>query len=227
MGSKGSNRIQVHYIPSKVFFPIELDQPINAIDHSNKFILAAGTTKLFIWDNSAKKNFQIIPINDTYFVRFISESNSFLTISKSGFLTLWSFIGQSQSFEKIAEYDVNDEVKCLHVESMEFIDNTFRIFCGFKNGIVRHIILSRHGFKEGQILDAQGSDWVSSICPVPSLRLVLIGTWDHRIRVHDFEGNLKRVWKVNSTPLSLFCDEETSFIVGGYDGALTSYSFQN
>lgn len=226
LGSKCSNRIYIHYIPSKVLFPIELDQPINAIDHSDMYILAAGTSKLFIWDNSTKRRFQTIPIINICFLRFINAS-SFLAVSKSGVIALWTYLERSHSFEMIIEFELEEEVICAHVEELESNDYTYRIFCGFKNGSVRQIDLSRHGFNEYQKLETHASDWVSSICPVVTLRLVLIGTWDNRIRVYDFEGNLKRVWKVNSTPLSIFCDEEESFIVGGYDGALTRYSFQN
>lgn len=225
LGSKCSNRILIHYMPSKVLFPIELDQPINAIDHSDMYILAAGTTNLFIWDNSAKRRFQTIPVVNICFVRFINGS-SFLTVSKSGVVAMWKYEERTHSFKKIIELELEEEVICAHVEELESKDYTFRIFCGFKNGSVRQIDLSRHGFNELEKLEAQASDWVSSICPVVSLRLVLIGTWDNRIRIYDFEGNLKRVWKVNSTPLSIFCDEEASFIVGGYDGGLTRYSFQ-
>lgn len=224
LGSKGSTRIHVHYIPSKVFFPIELDQPINAIDHSDTYILAAGTSKLFIWDNSVKKRFQTIPIMNICFVRFIDES-SFVTISKSGTIAWWS-IGKSKSFVKIIEFELEEEVICAQVEPIKSKGHTHRVFCGFKNGSVRQVDLSRDGFREDEKMEAQGSDWVSSICSIGHLRLALIGTWDNQIRVHDFDGNLKRVWKVESTPLSIFCDEEASFIVGGYDGALTKYSFR-
>ncbi len=223
LGSKGSTRINVHYIPSKVLFPIELDQPINALDHSDKYILAAGTSKLFIWDNSVKNRFQTIPIMNVCFVRFINVS-SFLTISKSGTIILWS-IEKSKSFEKIIELELEEEVVCAQVEIIKNKEYTHRVFCGFKNGSVRQIDLSSCGCSESEKMEAQGSDWVSSICSMGPLRLVLVGTWDNQIRVHDFEGNLKRVWKVNSTPLSIFFDEEASFIVGGYDGTLTRYSF--
>ena len=164
LGSRGSKRILVHYLPSSVFFPIEFEQPIITINHSNEYILAASISKLFIWNNSSKECFQTIEVEDICFIRLLDQANSFLTVSKSGIISLWDYVDYSHSFEKVLEYMTENEVVCVHAQKFDQKDELLRIFCGFKNGSVRQIDLSCQGFHESERLCFKGSDWVSSIC---------------------------------------------------------------
>ena len=223
VGARGCRALSIHHIPSLLCHSIALDQPVVTVDHSNEYLLAAGPSRLSVYTMVNRRLIEQHPILDLIHVAILDRT-IFVTVSGMGLIGLWALPTTDTRATLVNQYETEPGLVTCTVS--KYSANKATILCGFKNGVVRHIILNKGSFHERARLHVPGSDWVSSICMLPKAQIVLVGSWDNKIRMYDVQGKLERLLTIESTPLGLIVNQDESCcIVGRYDGKLATYSF--
>lgn len=215
--TRHSNSIILQPLTGSLKLEIQLGDCVKSVTHSNDWIVAATESRLRIYSAVSMMELETIPCSD---IRYMSILESrILTISGLGLIVAWDL---KRSNGILCTGEIPPGVVCCCTAQIE---DSIRIYCGFKKGIVRI-----YKWKEECIIElgdmSTGSDeWISCLTYLSDSRLLAAGSWDSRIYLFDDTGNCQRTVQESSAPLSLLSHNSNSFLCGSYDGSITLHTF--